>query len=85
MKYALGIISLIIGIVSNFLMFTQVGNKIVQTYSINMMYFVVLSVIGLILAVFNLIKNKEKVLNILGIISNVIFVVYSLMLISFVL
>ena len=71
MKYALGIISLIIGIVSNFLMFTQVGNKIVQTYSINMMYFVVLSVIGLILAVFNLIKNKEKVLNILGIISNV--------------
>ncbi|HJD00802.1 hypothetical protein [Candidatus Arthromitus sp. SFB-turkey] len=85
MKYALGIISLIIGIVSNFLMFTQVGNKIVQTYSINMMYFVVLSVIGLILAVFNLIKNKEKVLNILGIISNVIFVGYSLMLISFVL
>ena len=66
-------------------MFTQVGNKIVQTYSINMMYFVVLSVIGLILAVFNLIKNKEKVLNILGIISNVIFVGYSLMLISFVL
>lgn len=57
MKYALGIISLIIGIVSNFLMFTQVGNKIVQTYSINMMYFVVLSVIGLILAVFNLIKK----------------------------
>lgn len=85
MKYALGIISLIIGIVSNFLMFTQVGNKIVQTYSINMMYFVVLSVIGLILAVFNLIKNKEKVLNILGIISNVIFVGYSLMLIGFVL
>ena len=85
MKYALGIISLIIGIVSNFLMFTQVGDKIVQAYSINMMYFVVLSVIGLILAVFNLIKNKEKVLNILGIISNVIFVGYLLMLIGFVL
>lgn len=85
MKYALGIISLIIGIVSNFLMFTQVGDKIVQTYSINMMYFIILSVIGLGLAIYNLIKNKEKVLNTLGIISNLIFVGYSLMLIGFVL
>lgn len=85
MKYILGVISLIIGLISNFLIFTQMGDKIVQDYSINLVYFVILSVIGLILAVFNLIKNKEKVLNILGIISNVIFVGYSLMLIGFVL
>lgn len=85
MKYILGVISLIIGLISNFLIFTQAGDKIVQAYSINMVYFIILSVIGLILAVFNLIKNKEKVLNILGIISNVIFVGYSLMLIGFVL
>lgn len=85
MKYILGVVSLIIGIFSNFLIFTQLGDKFIQDYSINILYVIILSAIALIVAIINLVKSKEKVFNILGIISNVIFLGYSIMLIGFVL
>lgn len=86
MRYVLGVISLIVGIFLNFLVFTQAGSRIVINYSMSMVYMMILSVMCLGLSVYNLIKNKEIVLSIIsiiGIMLNVVFLGYCIILISF--
>lgn len=84
MKYVLGIVSIIIGLISNFLVFTPMGDQILTKYSVNLLYNIGLAIIGLIAGIVAIVKSKEKVLSSIGIIINVIFLGYTLMLVSFV-
>lgn len=84
MKYVLGIVSIIIGIFANFIAFTQAGDQFAAQYIPNLLYIIIASVIGLIAGIVAIVKSKEKVLSSIGIIINIIFLGYTLMLVSFV-
>lgn len=86
MKYVIGAITLVIGLFVDFVAFTGAGSafldanygKVFGLFQHNVL--LVLSAIALIVAIYNLIKNKEKILSILSIISNFIFLGYFVLL-----
>lgn len=80
MKYVLGIVSIIIGIFGNFVAFTPAGDQFVAQYLPSLLPVIIASVIGVIIAIFGIAKYKEKLLSIIGIITNLVFLVYFSML-----
>ncbi len=76
MKYILGIFSVIIGIFSNFITFTRVGDQFAAQYIPNLLYIIILSVLGIIFSIVGIARYKEKVLSIIGIMMNVVFLGY---------
>ncbi len=82
MKYVIGAITFVIGLLANFLTFTQAGTKfMINNYGkvfglINDNVILILSIISIPVAIYNLVKNKERILSILALVANIIFVVY---------
>lgn len=81
MKYVLSVISLIIGLFSDFLVFTPSGQKLFTKiegyFEYNFSLF--LSVVALIIAIYCLFKYNSKfviILSILGAIANLIYLGY---------
>ncbi len=76
MKYVLGIITLVIGLFLNFLIFTKQGLLIIEKYELNLFYPIIVGVVALIVSIVVLLKCKEKILSSLSILTNGVFLVY---------
>ena len=82
MKYIISTFSLIVGVFSNFLVFTDLGNQIFQKANNFFEYnhSLILSCIALIIAMFSLVKYKERIISTLAIIANLIYIGYFILL-----
>lgn len=86
MKHVIGAITLVIGLFVDFVAFTEAGSTFLRSnygrvfgiFQHNVL--LVLSAVALGVAIYNLIKNKEKILSILSIISNFLYLGYFILL-----
>lgn len=83
MKYVVGVITFITGLLFDILVFTQIGTTMVEKYSINLVYLLYISIIAFAISVVMVIK-KERILSSLSLITNGIFIIYFIMLFTLV-
>lgn len=83
MKYVVGVITFITGLLFDILVFTQIGTTMIEKYSINLVYLLYISIIAFAISVVMIIK-KERILSSLSLITNGIFIIYFIMLFTLV-
>lgn len=76
MKSILGVLSLIIGVFGNLVIFTKFAGEVLIKYNIDINFISILSVLSIFIGVYNLGRRNLMFLSIANILLNIIFLFY---------
>lgn len=76
MKSILGVLSLIIGVFGNLVIFTKSAGEVLIKYNIDINFISILSVLSIFIGVYNLGRRNLMFLSIVNILLNIIFLFY---------